>query len=121
MEDTYRRNVEEEIRRAMSAIQLAQEILARLATTDGSMQRLLQERAEALGSRLTTMEMSAVVEYLEGESPEAIAEARGLSVRTISNQIGAGCHKLGFRDRREMRGWSAAVRGFIFTQPPSAS
>ena len=58
-------DIQEEIRRAMSALQLAQEILSRLATTDSSMRTLLQERAEALGSRLTTVELAIVARYLE--------------------------------------------------------
>ena len=118
MEDTDSQDIQEEIRRAMSALRLAHEILARLATTDGSMRRLLRERAEALGSRLTAVELAVVARFLEGESPEAIAQERGLSARTIDNQIRSGCHKLGFGDRREMKGWSAAVRGFILTRYP---
>ena len=102
MEDTVGLDVQEEIRRALSAIQLAQEILATLAVTnDGSMQVLLRERALALGNRLTGAELAVISKYVVGESPEAIAEERGLSARTISNQISSGCHKLGFRDRRE--------------------
>ena len=111
MEAEEERDAQEEIRRAISALRLAEEILSRLVVTGSdSTEALLRERAEALGNRLTPSELEVITEYLEGNSPEAIAEERGLSSRTISNQIRTGCHKLGFSDRRELRGWSAAAR-----------
>ena len=111
MEAEEGRDAQEEILRAISALRLAQEILSRLVVTGSdSMGALLQARAEALGNRLTRSELAVITEYVEGNSPEAIAEDRGLSSRTISNQIRSGCHKLGFSDRRELRGWSVAVR-----------
>ena len=115
MEDTGR----SEVRRAISALQLAQEILAGLAgSEEDSTQDLLSERATALGSRLTRAELDALLRFLEGASPEEIAEERGLSARTVSNQIRSGCRRLGFGDRRELKGWSHAARGYILTRPP---
>lgn len=110
MEAEEGRDAQEEIRRAISALRMAQEILSRLVVTGSdSMGVLLEERAEALGNRLTHSELAVLTEYVKGNSPEAIAKERGLSSRTISNQIRSGCHKLGFSDRRELRGWSVAV------------
>ncbi len=111
--------VQREIRRAISALQLAQEILAGLTESDSSTTTaLLRERASALGAWLTRAELDAVSRFLEGRSPGEIAEERGLSARTISNQIRSGCRKLGFGDRRELRGWWSAASGYILTRPP---
>ena len=85
---------------------------------DSSIQPLLRERARVLGSRLTRVELEVVSKFLGGLSPEGIAGERGLSARTVSNQIRSGCCKLGFRDRREMRGWLSAASGYILTRPP---
>ena len=78
----------------------------------------MQDRADALGSRLTRTELEVTSKFIEGQSPETIAGERGLSERTISNQLRTGCHKLGFRDRRELKGWAAAISSFLPTQPP---
>ena len=111
--------VQREIRRAISALQLAQEILSGLAGSDEDATRaLLRERASALGSWLTRAELDAVSRFLEGESPEDIAGEHGLSARTVGNQIRSGCRRLGFSDRRELRGWWAAASGYILTRPP---
>ena len=119
MEDSEDAEIQEGIRRAILALQLAQEILAGLtAPEDSSIQPLLRERARVLGSWLTRAELEVVSKFLGGLSPEAIAEERGLSARTVSNQIRSGCRKLGFRDRREMRGWLSAASGYILTRPP---
>ena len=108
-----------EIRRAIAKIQEAQEILSGLiGSDDGSTEELLLDRADELGSRLTRTELEVMSKFVEGQSPETIAEEKGLSERTIGNQLRAGCHKLGFRDRREMKGWMSAVRQFRLTQPP---
>ena len=108
-----------EIRRAIAKIQEAQEILSGLiGSDDGSTEELLLDRADELGSRLTRTELEVMSKFVEGQSPETIAEEKGLSERTIGNQLRAGCHKLGFRDRREMKGWMAAVKQFRLTQPP---
>ena len=56
--------------------------------------------------------------FVEGQPPGEIAEDRGLSERTVDNQLRVGCHKLGFRDRREMKGWAAAANQFLLSQPP---
>jgi DNA-binding CsgD family transcriptional regulator len=77
----------------------------------------LQDRAKALGGNLTRTELEVISKFIEGRSPETIAEERGLSERTISNQLRTGCHKLGFSDRRELKGWAIAVTGFLLTQP----
>ena len=119
MEDTGGPETRRKIRRAMSALQLAQEILSGLAGSDEDATRaLLRERASALSSWLTRAEMDAVSRFLGGETPEEIAGGRDLSARTLSNQIRSGCRRLGFSDRRELRGWWAAASGCILTKPP---
>ncbi len=112
-------DIQTEIRRAVAKIRVAHEILTGLMVPDdSSIQELLQDRAAALGGRLTGSELEVMSKFIKGQSPEAIAEERGLSERTISNQLSTGCHKLGFGDRRELKGWGAAVSRFILTQPP---
>ena len=107
-----------EIRRAIAKVREAQEILSSLMVSqDDSMEELLQDRADAHGSKLTRTELEVISIFIEGQSPETIAEERGLSERTISNQLRTGCHKLGFSDRRELKGWAGAVSGFLLTQP----
>ena len=119
LENLGRQEVRQEIRRAIAALQLAQEILTGLAGADGGRTTgLLRERASALGTGLTRAELDSVSRFLEGQPPEDIAEERGLSSRTVSNQIRSGCRKLEFGDRRELKGWWAAARGFILTKPP---
>ena len=91
-----------EIRRAIARVREAQEILSSLMVTqDDSIEDLLQDRADAQGSRLTRTELEVISIFIEGQSPETIAAERGLSERTISTQLRTGCHKLGFNDRRE--------------------
>ncbi len=120
LEDSGGPDIQREIRRAISAIQLAQEILVGLsASDDGSTQTLLRERSSALGTWLTRSELEVISRFLEGQLPEEIAEERGLSERTIGNQIRSGCRKLGFGDRRELKGWWAAASGYILTRPPN--
>ena len=112
-------DIQREVRRALAKVQEAQEILSGLIEPDeSSIEELLLDRADELGSRLTRTELEVMSKFIEGQSTETIAEERGLSARTIGNQLRAGCHKLGFRDRREMKGWIAAVRQFRLTQPP---
>ena len=112
-------DIQREVRRALAKVQEAQEILSGLIEPDeSSIEELLLDRADELGSRLTRTELEVMSKFVEGQSPETIAEEKGLSERTIGNQLRAGCHKLGFRDRREMKGWIAAVRQFRLTQPP---
>jgi DNA-binding CsgD family transcriptional regulator len=72
---------------------------------------------DADGNRLTRTELEVISRFIKGQSSEAIAEERGLSERNISNQLGTGCHKLGFGDRRELRGWGTAVSRFVLAQP----
>lgn len=106
-----------EIRRAIAKVRVAQEILSGLIEPhDDSMEDLMQERAEALGSRLTRTELEVMSRFIRGESSEEIAKERGLSERTISNQLSTGCHKLGFSDRRELKGWGDAVSRFVLAQ-----
>ena len=107
-------DLREELPRAISHLQLAQEILFRLVESNADLlQTLVQQRALALGSHLTEAQLAVVVKFLDGEPLDAIAEERGLSVRTVTNQIRTGCNKLGFKDRRELKGWSVAVKGLI--------
>ena len=119
LEDAKATDIRGQIHQAILALQVAQEILAGLTLSEeSSIQPLLRERASALGAWLTRAELDAISRYVDGQSPAEIAEERGLSERTISNQIRAGCRKLGFDDRRELKGWSVAARGFILTEPP---
>lgn len=68
MENHGEPEVRREIRRAISALQLAQEILAGLTgSEEGSTEALLGERASVLGARLTRAELD----------PEERAEERG--------------------------------------------
>ena len=113
-------DIQREIRRAMAKVQEAQEILSRLIVPDeNSIEELLRNRADALGNKLTKTELEVMSKFIEGQSPKTIAEEKGLSERTISNQLRTGCHKLGFRGRRELKGWGTAVSNFLLTQPPN--
>ena len=70
---------------------------------------LLESRAERLGSRLTDAETEVLTRYAEGETVDSIAESRRISKRTAENQLGAATRKLGFADRRELRGYIKGV------------
>ena len=119
LEDSHGVCIKREIRRAIVRVREAHEILSSLIVShDSSFEELLQDRADALGSRLTRTELEVTSKFIEGQSPETIAGERGLSERTISNQLRTGCHKLGFRDRRELKGWAAAISSFLPTQQP---
>ena len=119
LEDSCGVGFQREIRRAIAKVREAQEILSSLMVSDdNSIEELLRDRADALGNKLTRTELEVISIFIEGRSPETIAVERGLSERTISNQLRTGCHKLGFSDRREMKGWAIAVSGFLLTQPP---
>lgn len=119
LEGLDRTVIQPEIRRAIWALRLAQEILTGLTKSNGgTTMALLSERATALGVMLTRAELDAVTRFLEGESPEEIADERGLSPRTVSNQTRTGCRRLGFTDRRELKGWWTAASGYILTRPP---
>ena len=111
--------VQSEIRRAMARIRVAHEILARLVESDDdSIRELLCSRAESLGSRLTETELEVNSQFVGGRSPASIAEDRGLTEKTIGNQLRTGYRKLGFSDRRELKGWGTAISGFIVANPP---
>ena len=119
MEEPSRVEFQEEIHRAIAKVRVAQEILSSLIVPDDkSIEEMLQDRAASLGSRLTRTELEVISKFIRGQTPEAIAEERGLSERTISNQLSTGCHKLGFGDRRELKGWGAAASRFILTSEP---
>ena len=108
-----------EISRAMARIRVAHEILARLVESDDdTIRELLSSRAESLGTRLTETELEVISQFVGGRSPASIAEDRGLTEKTISNQLRTGYQKLGFSDRRELKGWGTAVSGFIVANPP---
>ncbi len=110
---------QKQIRRALAKLWEAQEILSGLIVShEISIEDLLQERAQALGGRLTRAELEVISKFVAGRSAKAIAEERGLSERTVNNQLRTGCHKLGFGDRREMKGWAVAARQFLLTKPP---
>ena len=111
--------VQSEIRRAVARIRIAHEILARLVESDDdSIRELLRSRAESLGARLTETELEVISQFVGGRSPASIAEDRGLAEKTVSNQLRTGYQKLGFSDRRELKGWGTAVSGFIVANPP---
>ena len=119
LEDAICLEFQREIRRAIAKVREAHEILSSvMISQDNSIQELLQDRANALGGNLTRTELEVISIFIEGRSTESIAADRGLSERTISNQLRTGCHKLGFSDRREMKGWGTAVNWFIINQPP---
>ena len=102
----------------MARIRVAHEILARLIESDGdSVRELLRARAESLGVSLTGAELAVMSRFIGGESPQSIGQGRGLTEKTISNQIRSGYQKLGFTDRRELKGWGMAVTGYILTEP----
>ena len=52
---------------------------------------------------LTQAELDVISQVVGGRSPGSIAEGRGLTEKTISSQPRIGCHRLGFRNRREVR------------------
>ena len=109
-----------EIRRALRKVQEAQEILAGLAASDEiTVEDVLLDRADAFGASLTDTELEVMSRFVEGQAPETIAEERSLSERTVDNQLRSAGRKLGFRDRREMRGWSAAISRLILTRQPN--
>ncbi len=111
-------DIQKEIRRAIAKLRVAQEILAQLSSSDDdSLEEILQSRADALGNRLTRAELEVMVGFIRGLSAKQIAKRRELSERTISNQLRTGCHKLGFTDRRELKGWATAVSGTSLPDP----
>ena len=71
----------------------------------------------ACGNRLTETELQVILRFIRGQLPKEIAAERELSERTIKNQLRSGCHKLGFGDRRELKGRGIAVGGFMLTEP----
>ena len=110
-------DIQGEIRRAMERIRVAHEILAKLTVSqDDSVKELLRGRAESLSTRLTETELEVMSRFIGGQSLESIAKERQLTERTISNQIRTGYQKLGFSDRRELKGWGTAISGFILSE-----
>ena len=119
LEDAICLEFQREIRRAIAKVREAHEILSSvMVSQDNSIEELLQDKANALGGNLTRTELEVISKFIEGQAPKSIAEERGLSERTISNQLRTGCHKLGFSHRRELRGWAVALSGILLTQPP---
>ena len=113
LEEAIGVDVERELGRALAKLREAQEILSGLMEVqDDSVEGLLRARADALDVRLTRAESEAVTGYAKGQTPEEIAQRKGLSARTVGNQLRAGCQKLGFRDRRELKGWAMAAGGW---------
>ena len=111
--------VEREIRRALAKLQEAQEILSGLIVTqDDSVEELLRARANAHGGRLTRAELEVATMFAKGQTPDEIAQQKGRSVRTIANQLRTGCQKLGFGDRRELKGWAMAMGEFRAAREP---
>ena len=55
-------------------------------------------------TELTQAELDVMSQVVGGRSPGSIAEGRGLTEKTISSQPRIGCHRLGFRNRREVKG-----------------
>ena len=103
----------------MERIRAAHEILAGLVESDDdSVKELLRGRAESLGARLTETELEVMLLFIGGRSPGSIAGERGLTEKTIGNQIRTGYQKLGFSDRRELKGWGTAISWFIVANAP---
>ena len=112
---------DEEIRKAIGMIRSGLDILLS-HFDDGEpipIAELLANRAERRGSRLTDAETEVLTRYAEGETVEMIAESRGVSTRTIDNQIAAAVQKLGFGDRRELVGYLEGVREATARRPAS--
>ena len=71
---------------------------------------LLASRADRFRDSLTDAETEVLTRYAEGESAADIAESRGVSKRTVHNQITAGVRKLRFENRRELTGYLKGAR-----------
>lgn len=71
---------------------------------------LLAARAERFGGSLTDAETAVLTRYAEGETVESIAESRRVRKRTVENQLSTAIQKLGFSDRRELKGYLEGVR-----------
>ncbi len=54
------------------------------------------------GAGLTKAELEVVRLVADGHSSQAIADQRGVSVRTIANQLAAAYKKLGIQQRSEL-------------------
>jgi DNA-binding CsgD family transcriptional regulator len=63
-----------------------------------SLPELLHEQC----ARLTPSEREVVAAVLRGVSNAALARARGVSLRTIANQLASAFSKLGVRSRSEL-------------------
>lgn len=103
---------DEDIRKAIGMIRSGLDILLS-HFDDGEpipIADLLASRAERFGGRLTDAETEVLTRYAEGETAAGIAESRGVSRRTIDNQIATAVQKLGFSDRRELTGYLEGVR-----------
>lgn len=103
---------DEDVRRAVRMIGSGLDIL--LSRFDAGepipIAELLAARAERFGGSLTDAEAVVLTRFAEGEEVDGIAEFRGVKKRTIQNQLSAAVQKLGFRDRRELKGYLEGVR-----------
>ena len=107
------RERDEEIRKAVGMIRAGLDILLS-RFDDGEpipVSDLLAARAERFGGSLTDAEAAVLTRYAEGETVEAIAESRRVRKRTVENQLSTAIQKLGFSDRRELKGYLEGVRG----------
>jgi len=62
------------------------------------------------GAGLTAAERAVAADVLRGWSNRRIAARRGVSERTVANQLAAAYRKLGVRSRLELARKTAAVR-----------
>ena len=103
---------DEEIKKAAGMIKSGLNILLSVFGDGESVpiEDLFASRAERFSERLTESETEVLTRYAEGESAADIAESRGVSKRTVHNQITAGVRKLGFENRRELTGYLKGAR-----------
>ena len=112
MENTSDSARDEDVKRAVRMIGSGLDIL--LSRFDYGepipVAELLAARAERFGGSLTDAEAVVLTRFAEGEEVDGIAEFRGVKRRTIENQLSTAVQKLGFRDRRELKGYLEGVR-----------
>jgi DNA-binding CsgD family transcriptional regulator len=63
--------------------------------------------ADAGGRPLSATEQEIVAAVLQGASNRDIAQARGVSVHTVANQLRSACRKLGVAGRSELAAYAA--------------
>ena len=103
---------DEEIKKAAGMIKSGLDILLSVFG-DGEpvpLADMFASRAARFKDSLTDAETEVLTRYAEGEAVADIAESRGVSKRTVHNQITAGVRKLRFENRRELVGYLKGAR-----------